>query len=74
MGELRISDINGDVRVTWNADSDDEIATARRTFDEKRKEGFLATKTTRRGIEGDRIYAFDPQAEVILLIPPLEGG
>ena len=74
LGELRILGINGDIRVTWNTHSDDEIATAKRTFDEKRKEGFLATRTTRRGIEGDRIYAFDPEAEVILLTPPLEGG
>lgn len=74
MGELRILGTDGDIRVTWNAGSADEIARAKRAFDEKREEGFLATRTTRQGIEGQRIHAFDPEAEVIFLIPPVEGG
>ncbi len=74
MGELRIWGLDNDMRLTWNADNADEVAIAKRAFDEKRKEGFLATKTTRRGAEGDRIYAFDAQAEVIFLIPSVEGG
>ena len=33
-GELRILGVNGNRRVTWNGDSEDEIATAKRTFDQ----------------------------------------
>ena len=45
LGELRIWSVDGDIRLTWNAGNADEVAIAERTFDEKRKEGFLATKT-----------------------------
>lgn len=64
MRELSILGANGDRRVTWNGDSEDEIATAKRTFARRRKEGFLATKNSGRGIEGDRIYAFNRHAQL----------
>lgn len=68
----------GDVKLTWEHGNADDIATARQTFDTLRRQGFLAYKVTSgsrtRAAQREQIRAFDPEAEQIVLAPPLRGG
>ena len=69
---------DGDVRLSWEHGNADDVATARRAFDDLRRKGYLAYKITagRRGAEAqrDQIRTFDPEAGQIVLVPPLRGG
>jgi hypothetical protein len=67
---------DGDVRLSWEPGNAEDTATARRTFDDLRAKGYLAYRVTGRGprAQRDQIRAFDPQAEQIVLAPPLRGG
>jgi hypothetical protein len=69
---------NGDVRLTWEHGNADDIATARRAFNDLRGKGYLAYRLTagRRGQEPqrERIHRFDPDAEQVVLVPALQGG
>jgi hypothetical protein len=78
-GVLSYLDPNaGDVRLTWEPGNTEDIATARQAFNDLRGKGYLAYKVTpgRRGQEPQReqIRRFDPEAEQIVLTPPLRGG
>ena len=66
----------GDVKILWDAENEDEVAAARAAFDELTgKKGFAAfTVKGRRGDKGDKIDAFDPAAERIILVPQIVGG
>ncbi len=73
MGEIRQLARIGDMKVSWNAENDQEIDAARETFDKRIKEGWTAFRE-KLGIKGDKIKIFDPDAERIILIPPISGG
>lgn len=74
-GELRIMDAkHGDLKIMWDADKDDEVASARKQFDDMRKKGYLAFKVDRRGDKGEQITAFDADAEKIIMAPQMRGG
>lgn len=67
-------DKTGDTRIIWSIDNEDEVANARRTFDEMTKKGFRAYSVTRKGEKDKQIREFDPEAEKIILAPALVGG
>ncbi len=73
-GTLHVMNGTGDTRVIWSADNADEVAAARKTFDDLRKKGFLAFSVKRSGDKGEQITTFDPDAEKIILAPPMRGG
>lgn len=73
MSELRILSNIGDVRISWNSSSIEEVNTARETFDKKISQGWSAFRE-KVGIKGDKIKIFDPDAERIVLVPPISGG
>jgi hypothetical protein len=65
----------GDTKIMWDADNAEEVAAAKRTFDDLRKKGFLAFKATgEKGAKGEQIRTFDADAERIILAPPMRGG
>lgn len=74
--ELRILDpLAGDTRLIWNKDDADEVANAKRTFDELvGKKGRLAYKVKDKGEQGEQISEFDPDAEKIIIAPRMKGG
>jgi hypothetical protein len=74
MGELRVMGKEGDAKVIWNPENDDEVAAARRTFDDLRAKGHLAYSVREEGRKGEMIRAFDPNAGKIILAPPMAGG
>lgn len=65
----------GDVPVMWNKDEPDEVAVARKAFDDARKAGFMAYKAEGKdGHRGEVIKRFDPAAERIILVKQHQGG
>lgn len=73
MSELRILGKGGDTRISWNNESDIEVAAAKETFEKRIKENWSAFRE-KKGIKGDKIKIFDPEAERIILVPPISGG
>lgn len=64
----------GDTKITWDRDNEDEVAAARASFDLLRGKGFSAFSVGRTGRKGKLITEFDPDAERILLVPQIAGG
>lgn len=71
---LSIMDGTGDSKIVWDADKEDEVAIARTAFEEARARGMVAFSLSERGDKDEVIAEFDPQAERIILAPPLRGG
>ena len=74
MSELRIIDNTGDTKLIWNKENEDEVENAERTFDDLKAKGFGAYAVKESGKKGSIIYSFDPDAEKIIMAPPLRGG
>jgi hypothetical protein len=64
----------GDTKVIWDPHNPDEVAAAKQQFDTLKKKGFIAYTVTKKGDKGDIIREFDPDAEKIILSPPVTGG
>lgn len=64
----------GDTKVMWNPRDKDEVENARKSFDRLEKRGFRAFKVNKAGAAGERLTAFDPAAEKIIMVPQLAGG
>ena len=71
---ISVLDGTGDTRLTWNEDNTDEVAAARKLFDDLRAKRFIAYTVTGKGEKGEMIERFDPTAEKIILSPPMRGG
>jgi len=75
MGELSIMGRQGDTKIIWDSMRPDEVENARRTFDDLRKKGYLAFAVRgREGEKGEQITTFDPNAERLIMAPPMRGG
>lgn len=72
--ELRTIGKLGDVKISWNRENADEVKTAKEMFDKKIKEGWSAFGEMRLGTRGDQIRTFNPDAQRIVLVPPISGG
>lgn len=73
-GEMAILDSTGDTKVIWDPHNPDEVAAAKAQFDTLKKKGFIAYTVNKKGDKGEVIREFDPNAEKIILSPPLAGG
>lgn len=74
-GVLSILDRTGDTKIMWDRNNPDDVATARRTFDEMvTGKRFRAFSVTASGGTGTMVSAFDPNAEKLILAAPLVGG
>lgn len=75
VNEMKIMDPSkGDVKVIWNPDVPAEVESARAQFNTLRGKGYLAYSVGARGRRGEQIREFNPDAESIILAPPLVGG
>lgn len=74
-GELAILDDTGDTKVMWSRDNPDEVDAARTQFNTLTRKGYTAYRATGKdGSKGEQIREFDPNAERIILVPPVQGG
>lgn len=71
---LCVLDKTGDTRIIWDTENTDEVASAKRTFDDLIKKGFRAFSVNRKGDKDTQIREFDPAAEKLILTPALVGG
>ena len=76
MGMMRILDRTGDSVIEWDLDNEWAVQQAEAIFREKllarhlafaRPEGATAE-------EAERIFSFDPNAEEIIWVRPIQGG
>jgi hypothetical protein len=75
MGEIRTLGIAGDVKQLWDPNNPDEVAAARRVFDDLRRKSYLAFRVTdTKGKRGEQMTVFDPAAGKIIMAPPMAGG
>jgi hypothetical protein len=74
-GELAVMDHTGDMKIIWSSDNEDEVAQARKTFDDMRAKGYAAYRVEgKKGEKGEVIREFDPAAEKIIMAPAMVGG
>lgn len=64
----------GDIKKIWNKSNEDEVEDARRTFYDMRRKGYLAFRANKDGGRGEQIREFDPDAEQMIMVPPMQGG
>jgi hypothetical protein len=74
-GELNVIDRTGDTKLEWDSEKPAEVKAAREMFDALKGKGYLAYKMIGdQGYKGELIKKFDPEAERIVLAPPVAGG
>lgn len=71
---MAVMDRTGDTKIIWNSDNQDEVDNARRSFNDLKEKGYLAFHVKDGGDKGKAITKFDPDAERLILTPPISGG
>lgn len=72
---LSIPDSTGDNRIMWDPRDADEVAIARKAFNEAKKKGMLAYAVNADGEKtGEVIREFDPTRSKIIMTKQLVGG
>lgn len=75
MGELAVMNQKGDTKIIWDPKVKDEVNAAMKTFDNLRAKGYLAYRVKIESADkGEQIFVFDPNAEKLILAPPMRGG
>jgi hypothetical protein len=74
MNEFKVLDPNGHTRTEWDAQSAEEVETARRVYDEFIRRGYRAFRVDARTGESSVTNAFDPKDKETLLVPPIRAG
>ena len=74
-GELLELNSSGETKLIWSKDNADEVENARQTFVRLRTKGFAAYSVKKvSGNKGEIITEFNPDAERIIMAPPMRGG
>ena len=74
-GQLRIMDCEeGDLKVIWDSEKQDEIDAAKEQFEKLIKKGYIAYKVGEKGKPSTQIKKFDPDLEKIIMSPQVVGG
>lgn len=73
-GTLHCLDATGDTKLIWDRNNADEVAEARRTFDNLRRKGHAAWSVAKSGSKEKQITEFDAAAESLILVPQIQGG
>jgi hypothetical protein len=75
--ELSVLSPEGDTKLVWDADNEDEVKAAETTFNSLIAKGFQAFEVSddeEKGGKGKLIKKFNPEAERIILSPRIGGG
>jgi len=71
---LCVLDHTGDTKTVWDRRNEAEVTAAKAQFEALTGAGYLAFSVAKDGSKGEQIREFDPDAEKIILSPPLVGG
>lgn len=76
LGDLagRFEIVKGDTRLTWDAGNEEDVETARQSFERLTKKGYSAYRVDKKGDKQGRMDKFDPEAEKVILATPTRGG
>ncbi|HXZ82378.1 MAG TPA: hypothetical protein VED84_01350 [Acidimicrobiales bacterium] len=74
MGVMRILDSSGDTEVLWDVNDDEALARTADRFDMLAAQGKLAFERSGSETTTSRIDAFNPHADEIIWVRPLQGG
>lgn len=75
MGEMRILGPEGDKKEIWDPSNEDEVESARATFNRLTKKGYKAFEVGAGGKKSSReITEFDPDLGKMILVQPVAGG
>jgi len=72
--EMRYLSKEGDTKIVFDPDNDEESDAAEEQFDNLISKGFTAYKVKKDGSQGKKIEKFDRSAGRIILVPKLGGG
>lgn len=71
---MHVMDPGGDTKIIWDSNNTAEVDNARRTFAELKGKGFTAYRVDDQGDRSAILREFDPEAEKLILRPPMAGG
>lgn len=71
---METMDLSGDVKKIWDPTRTDEVADAKRSFEELKRKGYRAYKVTEGGSQGEPMDTFDEKAGRVLMVPAMQGG
>lgn len=73
--EMRTMGTSGDTKLVWDSTNEDEVANARRTFNDLKAKGYAAFAVGPKGKPAEKIVGgFDEDAESLIMVPPIAGG
>jgi len=73
-GEMSVLGTEGDTKVIWDSENEDEVENAKKTFNDLKKKGYSAFSVKKNGEKGSRLDKFDSEEEKMILAPALQGG
>lgn len=74
-GEMAIMGKEGDTKIMWDKSKRVEVDNAKATFERLVKEGYSVFRVAgKEGDKGEQIREFDPDAERLIFVPPLQAG
>ena len=72
---LRIMDPDeGDLKFQWDPEDSDQTDLAKKNFDAAKKKRMVGYRVNKDGSKGEVMRSFDPEAESIIMAPPMVGG
>ena len=71
---MRVIDETGDSKLIWDSANEAEVEAARKLFNELKGKRYKAFSVKKDGEPGSVITSFDPNAEKIIMQPPMAGG
>jgi hypothetical protein len=76
MGTMRILDHTGDTAVTWDIDDETAVRAAEAIFEREAAQSKMAFARPMGAPveEAERITSFDPGAQEIIWVRPIQGG
>ena len=76
MGEMRILSAEGDTKVIWDPENDDECDAAEAQFNKLKKAGFTAFEVDKKGKakKSNRVDEWDPELGKLIMVPQARGG
>ncbi len=77
--EMEILDVTGHTTRKWDTSNEADMKAVERIFDDLTRKGYKAFSVTKGGAGGDGSLGqprstFDPEAEKMLMVPPIQAG